>query len=167
MEKLDEELNIYSEEVRDVLSHPPKTIFKWGNTIVFGFLIILLILSWVIKYPDIVNTQVIITTQIPPEKLIAKNSGRIEKILVKDRQKVSEKTALAIIESSANYIDVFFLKNIIDTIHLNNANFKFPFDKISVLSLGSIESSYAIFEKDYLAYRINKDHKPYDIDKYA
>src|SRR5690606_4058177 len=148
-------------EVRDVLSHPPKAIFKWGNTILFGFVIILMTLSWFIKYPDIVQTEIVITTQIPPEKLIAKTSGRIEKILIEDRQKVSEKTPLAIIENPANYKDVFFLKTIVDTIKVNNSDFEFPLDKIPVLSLGTIESAYAVFEKDYLAYRINKDFEPY------
>ena len=33
MEEFQDELNIYSEEVRDVLSDPPKAIYKWGNTI--------------------------------------------------------------------------------------------------------------------------------------
>lgn len=46
MENSEEVFDIYSEEVRDVLSNPPKTIFKWGNTILFGFLIILIALSW-------------------------------------------------------------------------------------------------------------------------
>src|SRR5690606_32503665 len=96
-----------------------------------------------------------------------KTSGRIEKILVEDRQKVSEKTPLAIIENPANYKDVFFLKTIVDTIKVNNSDFEFPLDKIPVLSLGTIESAYAVFEKDYLAYRINKDYEPYNIDKSA
>ena len=128
MDKLQEEVNIYSEEVRDVLSHPPKAIFKWGNTILFGFFIILLMLSWFIKYPDIVTTEITITTQIPPEKLVAKSSGRIEKILVEDRSIVNEDTPLAIIENPADFQDVFLLKSIIDSLKINNDNFYFPID---------------------------------------
>src|SRR5690606_24432047 len=125
-----------------------------------GFLIILMALSWLIKYPDIITAPITITTQIPPEKLVAKNSGRIEKIFVKDRSVVSKNTPLAVIENPADYNDVFLLKSIIDTITTSNKNFVFPLDELPVLSLGTIESTYAVFEKDYLAYKLNKDLVP-------
>src|SRR5690606_20538249 len=164
MEKLDEELNIYSEEVRDVLSHPPKAIFKWGNTILFGFLLILITLSWLIRYPDIITTEITITTQIPPEKLVAKSSGKIEKIFVEDRSSVAENTPLAVIENPADYNDVFLLKSVVDSIKINNDDFIFPLEKLPVLNLGTIESAYALFQKDYLAYKLNKDLEPYQIE---
>ena len=167
MEKLNDELNIYSEEVRDVLSHPPKAIFKWGNTILFGFLLILINLSWFIKYPDIITTQITITTQIPPEKLVAKSSGKIEKIFVENRSFVAENTPLAVIENPADYNDVFLLKSVVDSITITTDNFVFPFDQLPVLSLGAVESAYAVFEKDYLAYKLNKDFTPYQIDLVA
>lgn len=164
MENREEELNIYSEEVRDVLSHPPKAIFKWGNTILFGFLIILMVLAWFIKYPDIITAPITITTQIPPEKLIAKSSGRIEKIFVQDRAIVAKNTPLAIIENPANYSDVFLLKTLVDSTKTTTDNFVFPIEQLSVLNLGAVESAYAVFEKDYLAYKLNKDLAPYEID---
>ena len=116
MEKLQDDLKIYSEEVRDVLSAPPKAIFKWGNTILLVFILLLLFLSWFIKYPDIIRAEVTITTQFPPEKLIAKSSGRISKIFIKNQKEINENTPIAIIENSANYEMVFLLKNITDTL---------------------------------------------------
>ncbi|MEN9326922.1 MAG: hypothetical protein RI943_1355, partial [Bacteroidota bacterium] len=85
MEEINDGLKIYSEEVRDILSDPPKTILKWGNTILLGFITLLFLLSWYIKYPDIVVAPVVITTNIPPEKILAKTSGKIEAILVNDK----------------------------------------------------------------------------------
>ena len=72
MEEFDE-IKIYSDEVRDILSDPPKAIYRWGNTILLGFVVLLVLMSWFIRYPDIVSTQIIITTNLPPEKLIAKS----------------------------------------------------------------------------------------------
>lgn len=164
MENKEEELNIYSEEVRDVLSHPPKTIFKWGNTILSGFLIILIALSWFIKYPDIITASITITTQLPPEKIIAKSTGRIERILIQDRTNVVENTPLAIIENSANYEDVFLLKYIVDTLKINRDKFSFPIEKLAFLNFGAIESAYSVFEKDYMAYKLNNELKPYEIE---
>jgi multidrug resistance efflux pump len=167
MEDLQEDLKIYSEEVRDVLSAPPKAIFKFGNTILLGFLIILGLFSYYMKYPDIIRTQVVITTENPPEKLIARTSGKIAEIFVKDRSKVQPKTALAIIENTANYADILMLKNCIETISVNGSEFIFPFEKFSVLQLGEVQNSFTLFEKDYIAYDLNRNLKPYSVEKTA
>jgi hypothetical protein len=70
MEELNDGLKIYSEEVRDVLTDPPKAILRWGNTFLLIFVIVLFLLSWMVKYPDIVSAPIVITTNIPPEKVL-------------------------------------------------------------------------------------------------
>ena len=165
MEEIQDDLKIYSEEVRDVLSAPPKAIFKWGNTILLVFILLLLFLSWFIKYPDIISAEVIITTQVPPEKLVAKTSGKIQAILIDDKAKVNENTPLAVIENAANYKDVFLLKAITDTISLSNS--KFPFEKLQAAQLGEIESSFAMFQKEYIASELNKQLQPYKVESSA
>jgi len=161
MEDQNKELNIYSEEVKDVLSKPPKVIFMWGNTMLFAFISLGLFLSWLIKYPDIIVSDTTITTQIPPQKEIARTSGKLEAILTKDNQTIKAKQPLAIIENTANYKDVFKLKSIIDTIKVNNKSFEFPIDNLFMLFLGDIESQYALFENNYIQYQLNKQLKPF------
>ena len=165
MEELQDDLKIYSEEVRDVLSAPPKAIFKWGNTILLVFILLLLFLSWFIKYPDIIRAEVLITTQIPPEKLVAKTSGKIQAILIDDKTIVNESTPLAVIENAANYKDVFLLKAITDTISLSNS--KFPFEKLQAAQFGEIENSFAMFQKEYIASELNKQLQPYKVESSA
>ena len=165
MEELQDDLKIYSEEVRDVLSAPPKAIFKWGNTILLVFILLLLFLSWFIKYPDIIRAEVLITTQIPPEKLVAKTSGKIQAILIDDKKIVNENTPLAVIENVANYKDVFLLKSITDTISLTNS--KFPFERLKEAQLGEIENSFAMFQKEYIASELNKQLQPYKVESNA
>lgn len=162
MEELNDGLKIYSEEVRDVLSDPPIAILRWGNSLLFGFMMVLILISWLVKYPDIVSTQIVITTAIPPQKLIAKTSGKIEIILVKDRTIVSENAPLAIIENAANYKDVFLLKSIVDDFTMDKSSF--PFDKLKSVQLGEIESSYAIFQKEYSAEELNSKLQPYKVE---
>lgn len=161
MEEPSDGLKIYSEEVRDVLSDPPSSILKWGNSILLGFVIVLLILSWIIKYPDIISTQIVITTPIPPEKAVAKSSGKIETILVKDKAIVIENSPLAIIQNSANYKDVFLLvcqmKEYIE-------GEKFDFKKLVNSQLGDIESSYAAFQTACIAYELNANLKPFELE---
>ncbi|MEY3500070.1 MAG: hypothetical protein RL308_1739 [Bacteroidota bacterium] len=162
MEEINDGLKIYSEEVRDVLSDPPKAILRWGNTILLGFIALLLLLSWFIKYPDIITTQIVITTNIPPEKLVARSSGKLEAILVKDRSYVTKNMPLAVIENAANYKDVFLLKSIVDTINIDKN--KFPFEKLKSAQLGEIESFFAVFQKENIADELNSKLQPYKVE---
>lgn len=163
----EKELELRSEEVQDILTRIPHWMIRWGNLLILIIILLIFIFSWWIKYPDILSTEIIVTTQIPPEKIAAKSSGRIEKIFIENRADVHKGAPLAIIENPADYKDVFLLQSIIDTIEVNVVDFEFPLEKLPVLQLGAIESSYGLFEKEYLAYRLNKDLEPHQIDIFA
>ncbi|WP_413998073.1 HlyD family secretion protein [Flavobacterium sp. W1B] len=161
MEESNDGLKIYSEEVRDVLSDPPKAILRWGNTLLLGFVIVLLLLSWIIKYPDIVSTEIVITTTIPPEKLVARTSGKIETLLVNDKEIVQANSSLAIIQNTASYKDVFLLKSIVES-YSNGKGF--DFGKLKNAQLGDIESTYAQFHSAYIANELNTVLQPFQVE---
>ena len=73
---------------------------------------------------------------------------------------------MAVIENTASYPDVFLLKSITDTLKIN-PEFKFPFEKLTTLQLGDISSVFALFEKDYANYQLNKDLQPYRVENSA
>lgn len=150
-----------SEEVQDILTRVPHWLIRWGSVVVLCILLLLLFVSWFVKYPDIVPTQIVITTNVPPQKLVAKISGRIDAILVKDKSEISKNTPLAVIENSANYNDVFLLKSIVDTINIEKSNF--PFNKLATAQLGDIENSFAIFQKEYIADELNTKLRPFKV----
>lgn len=156
-----------SEEVQDILTKVPHWMIRWGTVMIFAIIVILFFVSWFIKYPDVVNTEIIITTNIPPEKIVSKSSGRIEAILVKNKAVVSKNKTLAVIENTANYKDVFLLKNITDSYNINDPQAQFPFSKLKNTQLGEIESAYAVFQKDYQAQELNHDLQPFAIENRA
>jgi multidrug efflux pump subunit AcrA (membrane-fusion protein) len=164
MEELQDDLKIYSEEVRDVLSAPPKAIYKWGNTILFVFIVLLCLLSWFIKYPDIIRAEVLITTQTPPEKLVARTTGKIQKIWIKNQQNVTANTPIAIIENAANYEQVFLLKSIVDTLKYDTT-FSFPFENYSFSQLGTIENAFTNFKNNYTTYKQYVTFQPHQLEK--
>jgi len=125
-------------------------------------LLSLFFVSWMVKYPDIITTQIVITTNIPPEKLVARTSGKLEAILVKDRMNVTKNTPLAVIENAANYKDVFLLKSIVDTINIDKN--KFPFEKLKTAQLGEIESFFAVFQKESVTDELNSKLQPYKVE---
>ncbi len=159
-----EEIKVYSEEVREVLSRPPKSIVRWGNTMMLCFILVLLFLSWMIKYPEIIVAQSTITTNIPPQKEYAKISGKIDTVFVSNNSYVEKNTPIAIIENTANYKDILYLQSIIDTIKVNQKNFQFPMDSLPILFLGEIEESFGVFETKYSQYILDKTLRPLSND---
>lgn len=161
MSKKLEDIELRSEEVQEILTQVPHWMIRWGNVIFLSLIIMLLVISWFVKYPDIIPSQAIITTQIPPQKEYAKITGKLDAILVEDNDKVKTNQPLAIIENSANYKDVFKLKSIIDTISVNSKFFSFPIDSLPILFLGDIESQFALFENSYIQYKLNNELGPF------
>ena len=156
-----------SEEVQDILTKVPHWMIRWGTVLIFAIIFLLFFVSWFIKYPDVVNTEIVITTNIPPEKIVSKSSGRIEAILVKNKAIVSKNTTLAIIENTANYEDVFLLKSIVDKYNVNDSKKAFPFALLKNAQLGEIESAFAVFQKDYQADQLNEDLQPFEVENRA
>ncbi len=156
-----ENITLRSEEVQEILTRVPHWMIRWGSVVVLSILLSLFFVSWFIKYPDAITTQIVITTNIPPEKLVAKVAGKIEAILVKDRMLVPKNTPLAVIENSANFKDVFLLKKIVDSINIDKN--KFPFQELKSAQLGEIESFFAVFQKESIADDLNTKLKPFEV----
>lgn len=156
------QIELRSEEVQEILTRVPNWMIRWGNVVILSLLVMVLMISWFIKYPDLITTQIIITTQTPPEKLVARTSGKIEALLVKDRQNITKNAALAVIENSANYKDVLLLKSIVDTLNLNKS--QFPFEILQTAQLGEVESQFALFQKEYIADQLNTKLQPYKVE---
>ena len=163
----DTTFELRSEEVQDILTKVPHWMIRWGTVLIFVIITMLFFVSWFIKYPDVVATQIVITTNIPPEKIVSKSSGRIEAILVKDKSIVSKNSTLAVIENTANYKDVFLLKKIVDEYNINDPKKAFPFELLRNTQLGEIESAFAVFQKDYQAEQLNKNLQPFEVENRA
>lgn len=159
---LEKEIELRSEEVQEILTRVPHWMIRWGSVVVLIIVLSLFFVSWLVKYPDVITTQIVITTNTPPEKLVAKMSGKIEAILVVDKAAVYKNSPLAVIENSANYKDVFLLKSMVDTIAIDKN--KFPFEKLKMAQLGEVESYFAVFQKESIADDLNAKLQPYQVE---
>lgn len=154
-------LQLRSEEVQEILTNPPIWIVRWGITLIFMLICIVLCLSFLIKYPDFVQAKVLVTTKQPTEMVIARSSGALDTIFIKNRDTVKAGQKLAILRNTANFEDVYYLKQIIDSVPFNLKNFHFPLEKTSSLMLGEVNSAYLNFEKSYIDYFLLKNLDPY------
>jgi len=162
-----EDIELRSEEVQEILTKVPSSIVRYGNTLFLIVILLLLFISWFIKYPDIIVSQGIITTAVPPQKEYSKITTSIQHLLVQNDQKVQSGTILAVLQNAANYKDVLLLEQVLDTVTYDKKNFQFPLDSLPILFLGDLEAPFAIFENAYIQYQLNKDLQPYDNDALA
>jgi multidrug resistance efflux pump len=141
-------IELRSESVQDILTDPPHWMFRWGNTIILIILILVLLMSYIIKYPEFVPAPIIVTSQNPPEKIEARSSSKIEKIFIKDHQNVKKGDVMLVLQSTAHYEDVLKLKKIVDSI-ASDRLLSFPVTEVSHYKLGELQSDYNSFAKAF------------------
>lgn len=154
-----------SEDMKEIVTKVPGSLLRYGNILILGLLIMFICLAWLIKYPEVIRTPAIITTTIPVQKEYAKMGAKIQAIFVNDNADVSENQVLAILENSANYLDVFQLKSMIDSFDIENPGTYIPNTK--KYALGDVENAYNIFETNFRQYRLYQNLRPFDTHKLA
>lgn len=148
MKDILDNIELRSESVQDILTQPPHWMIRWGNTVIFIILIMILVMSYIIKYPEFVPAPIIVTSQNPPEKIEARSNSKIEKIFIKDHQKVKKGDIMMVLQSTANYQDVLELKTIVDSIKSDKL-LSFPLSKVSNFKLGELQGDYNSFAKAF------------------
>lgn len=102
---------IRSEQVQEILSDVPNWIIRWGISVIFGIIILFLLIAWLIKYPDVIEGSVTLTTISPPVKLVVKSAGEIEHLRIKDNSIVQCNQIIATIRSTLSNEANLFLRN--------------------------------------------------------
>ena len=153
MKKKDEkDIELRCEEVQEILTRPPHALIRWGITIFFGVLALLFIGGCFFKYPDIVSSEITITTEHPPVWIVARGSGKIQEVYRKDRETVKAGDIIAVLENPAITTHVLELKERITSFILTDScicQTVFP----EKPELGNIQNAYAAFIKCLTDYR--------------
>jgi multidrug resistance efflux pump len=158
----EKEIEIKTEEVNELLTAIPGWIIRWGITIIFAIMVLVLLLSVFIKYPDTLPATVTITTTNPPITLIAKTSGKIIRLPVGNNQKVNRGDVLMVIENPANYKHVLAVSALLDTFQ-TNLKLKRPVPELVLydsLQLGDISTPFLQFLKSYNSYKLFTETNP-------
>jgi multidrug resistance efflux pump len=154
MQEAEKNIELRSEDVQDILGNEPPAILRWGITVISLVLLVMLIGSFIFKYPDTIAGEVTLTTEVPPASIIARASGKIDKLFVVNNQQVKAGTTLAVIQNPANTTDILLLIN-----RLRNWNSETPNSEIArklldnkSLELGSVQLAYTNFQVSLTAY---------------
>ncbi|MCL2290379.1 MAG: HlyD family secretion protein [Bacteroidetes bacterium] len=151
------QIELKSPAVQEILGRPPRWIIRWGISIIFFVIAILVIGSYFFKYPDIITASITVTTENLPAGLMAKSSGRIDTIFVSEKQLVKKGDFIALIENPARFDDVVRLKNLVTSYKLQVTNTDTAKTcHLSLvtrnLQLGEIQPAYEHFVKSYRDY---------------
>ena len=73
---------LLSDEVHDIISYKPGWVIRRGNFVFLLVLSVLAMLTFIIRYPDVVKATVRIAALDAPKMLTADTEGRLEKLFV-------------------------------------------------------------------------------------
>lgn len=118
----------------------------WVTSIVLSLFVLMFVFGWLIRYPDVINGQIIINTNNAPIKLIASTYGKLKLSHVRSMDGVKEGQVIAYIENSTIPANVFYIDSLTrkyspnqdDIINISN---KLPRN----FSLGELNTKYYTF----------------------
>lgn len=132
---------VRSEEVHEILTKIPNWIIRWGITLIFIILGAIILMSYFIKYPDVVEGAITLTAGNPPAPIVTKSSGSID-LFADDGAYIKERQVFAYLKSATNFDDVVILNRRLKTLkqELNTGNISTA--SWPDLELGQIQSAY-------------------------
>ncbi len=141
-------LNNEGEEIQRIIGDPPGWTLRWGITVVFIAVNIFLVMAWLIKYQDKITDKVLIITENPPIRIYALSAGKIDTLLVHDKQSVGEGQIIARLDNPARWTDVRHLEVTIERlINAGNPTELLRSKLPEKLELGDLQSTYAALQQ--------------------
>lgn len=144
-----------SEEIQAIIERMPTRYSKYFALFFCIIILALLILGFIIKYPDTVDGNISITSVRAPVRLVANNTGRIH-LLKDDKSKLENGEIIAHIESGAKFSHILKLDSLLKVYNINDVqNTQIPTN----LELGGISSSFNAFALAHNNYKhfLNSD----------
>jgi multidrug efflux pump subunit AcrA (membrane-fusion protein) len=138
------------------LGNPPSWITQWGISYLFAIVLSFIFLAYLVKYPDVVIGKIIITSTLPPAKLVASTSAKIKYLYVKENSNVHINDVLMVLDNTANMDHIQLIVDKKDSLLFElianvKANQKLKNKELEIqkninynnLQLGELQSSFA------------------------
>jgi HlyD family secretion protein len=146
-----QKIEIRSGEVQEILGGVPSRIVRYGILVFVAIFSLIIIFSFIFYYPDILRSNIVVTTENPPATLVARATGKIERLFVEDKDRVAAGQTIALIENPADYNDVLELEQMIDKVQpaFDTLNFTVSQRFNKSLQLGTVQEYYSQFLTRY------------------
>jgi hypothetical protein len=99
--------------------------------------------SALVRYPDVVSARIEVTTAVRPGDVVAQTDAYLEKLFVKDNERVAQNAVLGLLQSTTKYDDILQLERLLKRWQ------QLPSDSLVVLEpprglfLGDLQAEYA------------------------
>ena len=151
-----EELRI-SDEVHAIIGRRPHGLVRWGNLIFLSVILLLVLLLWLVRYPERLLAPARLRTNTAPAAVQANAHGRLLRIFVGNEEEVKAGQILALIESPTDYAEIKSLQQSLDELaHSFSTDSEATILKNDLPAfgkLGELQSAYHDFAEQYRATR--------------
>ncbi len=142
------EIELRSEEVQEVLSAPPSWLIRWGLTVLLLLIVIVLAISNLVRYPEVIPAEIMLTTQNPPIKIVANSSGKLTKLFKPEGELLASGDIIAEIENPITSEGMEYMNTLVAQVKEFLANPKAPVNfSDSSYVFGSIQAEYNALKK--------------------
>jgi len=93
---------VYSSAIKDIISYRPVWIVRNGIMLFLIIVMLIILMTFFIEYPDIVNANAKLVSVNPPVELKTKVPGKLMRLYVKEKDSVASGTIIGEIESLAD-----------------------------------------------------------------
>jgi multidrug resistance efflux pump len=124
------------------LGNPPSWMMRYGISVMAAVVTILLGLAYFVHYPDVMKAEVVITTSLPPVRIVSKSGGRVAELLVTDREYVAAGSVLAVVENTCRWRDVLRLESWLNDAQHNTLK-PFPAN----LQMGELQDFFSVYHQ--------------------
>ena len=148
-----EAIQLLSAEVQEIISYRPGWIVRNGSLLFLLIIGSLFACTFFIRYPDLVITKATITSINAPKSVIAKTSGKLIKLFVKEDEQTVNGNILGYMESTASHEEIIKLSEDMDTLQFflnrNDIVGTLRYLNSAYLSLGEIQQAHQIFRQSF------------------
>lgn len=152
-----------SAEVSEIISSRPGFMIRWGITIFFLVLILLVAATFFIHYPDIVSASARFTSINAPKEVKTKTDGKLIKLIATEGAVVAKDDILGYMESRGNHQAIISLSKTVDSMqqllddnrtevvvsYFANAVNHYKWEG----QLGEMQASYQAFSQAYTLFK--------------
>ena len=144
-----------SEEIQDIINKIPNNLIRYGSSIITVVIVLVLFCTWFIKYPEVIKAPLKLTSINSPKAIVAKLTGRIDSLLVKDHELIKKNQVLLWLESTADHAEVIQLSEKLAQLLILIKQDKLEDIKtigdINYNNLGQLQPAYQIFDQQYIS----------------
>ncbi|WP_454801642.1 HlyD family secretion protein [Mucilaginibacter phyllosphaerae] len=152
----DDNKTTYADDMHDIMTAVPSWLLRWGITLFFVVLIMVVSIAAIIKYPDVVKTSLKIVSSDVAKPVVPKVTGKLVKLLVNNNDKVRGGQPLGFIESTADHQKVLVLIERLNRLKTNmalNQTDQSFFNNSFYGELGELQPAYQAFTTAYISYK--------------